>query len=45
MIITANSSWWYGLICLLGEENVDWEYMETDLDWWAVRFIVLNIQN
>jgi len=45
MEITAHSPWWYGLICLHGEENVDWEYLETDLDWWAVHFVALNIQN
>ena len=45
MQITSHSPWWYGLICLFGEEGLDWEYTETDLQWWAVRFIALNIQN
>ena len=45
MQIAANSPWWSGLICLYGRQDIDWEYVETDLDWWAVRFIVLNIQN
>jgi len=43
--ITAESRWWYGLICLFGQQDIDWEYFETDKDWWAVRFIALNIQN
>ena len=45
MQTTPFSPRFYGFICLLGKENVDWWYMEDDLDWWAVRFIVLNIQN
>ncbi|MBA7571997.1 hypothetical protein ES708_13771 [subsurface metagenome] len=45
MRISQHSTWWYGLICIFGKENVHWEYLETDLDWWAVRFIALNIQN
>jgi len=27
----------YGLVVLLGQENRDWEYYETDPDWWAIR--------
>ncbi|MBA7537388.1 hypothetical protein ES705_29655 [subsurface metagenome] len=45
MEIAPASRWWYGLICLYGEENLDWEYLETDLDWWSVRIIALNLQN
>ncbi|MBA7637560.1 hypothetical protein ES703_45205 [subsurface metagenome] len=45
MEIKDYSPWWHGLICLFGQQDVHWEYVETDLDWWAVRFIVLNIQN
>ena len=26
-----------GLIVLIGEEDEDWCYEETDLDWWMVR--------
>jgi len=25
------------LIMLIGEEGKDWEYYETDLDWWELR--------
>jgi hypothetical protein len=27
----------YGIIVLLGQENRDWEYYETDPDWWTCR--------
>jgi len=33
----------YGIIVLLGEENKDWEYPETDPEWWAVH--LFNSQN
>ncbi|MCK4722499.1 MAG: hypothetical protein KAT75_04305 [Dehalococcoidia bacterium] len=26
-----------GLIVLIGEEDRDWEYIETDPAWWTVR--------
>ena len=26
-----------GVIMLLGKEDEDWIYYETDLDWWGVR--------
>ncbi|MBA7588154.1 hypothetical protein ES708_30204 [subsurface metagenome] len=26
-----------GIICLIGEEDRDWEYYETDPDWWTLR--------
>jgi len=44
-VITDDSPWWHGLICLYGELNVHWEYIETDPVWWQVRFIGLNLQN
>ena len=25
------------IIMLLGEKGKDWDYYETDLDWWALR--------
>ena len=33
----------YAIIVLLGEEDKDWEYPETDPDWWAVH--LFNSQN
>lgn len=45
MNIGPYSPWFYGLICLFGEQDADWEYYETDPNWWAVRFIALNIFN
>ena len=26
-----------GIIFLLGTQGRDWEYYETDLDWWTLR--------
>lgn len=45
MEITNDRPWFNALRCLFGQEGVDWEYMETDPNWWAVRFIALNIHN
>ncbi|MBA7608640.1 hypothetical protein ES703_15819 [subsurface metagenome] len=28
---------WYGVIVLFGEQDKDWEYIETDEDWWTVK--------
>jgi len=27
----------YGIIVLFGERGEDWDYLETDLDWWQLR--------
>ncbi len=43
--ISSSSPWWYGLICLYGVQDTDWEYLESDPEWWEVRFIALSIQN
>lgn len=26
-----------GIVLLLGSEGVEWEYYETDPDWWTLR--------
>lgn len=44
-VILPTSPWWYGLIVLYGQQNHDWEYYPTDIDWWTVHFYALNIQN
>lgn len=43
--ISPYSPWWQGLICLYGRENVHWEYLETDAEWWELHIIANNMQN
>lgn len=37
--------WFTGFCCLVGEEDRDWEFIESDPNWWEIYFWGNSLQN